>query len=87
MRRNNCVIRWIEIYQEDSVIRPFNNWRIILKEYIHFRRRKINRLLFTTYLKCEIRDGPLEKLWGGGEFSSRRNFFVIKFLVRLFFRP
>ena len=75
MRRNNCVIRWIEIYQEDSVIRPFNNWSIILKEYIHFRRRKINRLLFTTYLKCEIRDGPLEKLWGGGEFSSRRNFF------------
>ena len=31
-----------------------------------------------------IRDGPLEKLWGGGggEFSSSRNFFfVIKFLV------
>ena len=27
-------------------------------------------------------DGPLEKLWGGGEFSSRRTFFfVIKFLV------
>ena len=30
-----------------------------------------------------LRDGPLEKLWGGGggEFSSRRNFLVIKFLV------
>ena len=29
-----------------------------------------------------FRDGPLEKLWGGGgEFSRRRNFFVIKFLV------
>ena len=22
-----------------------------------------------------IRDGPLERLWGGGEFSSHRNFF------------
>ena len=37
-----------------------------------------------------VRDGPSEKLWGGGgglgfgsgEFSSRRNFFVVnKFLV------
>ena len=25
--------------------------------------------------KGRIRDGPLEKFWGGGEFSSRRNFF------------
>ena len=25
-----------------------------------------------------LRDGPLEKLWGGGgEFSSRRNFFSL----------
>ena len=34
-----------------------------------------------------IRDGPLEKLWvgGGGEFSSRRNFFfIIQFLVWIF---
>ena len=28
MRRNNCVIRWIEIYPQDSVIRPFNNWSL-----------------------------------------------------------
>ena len=50
--------------------------------------------LLCNYL-CEIRDGPLEKLWGRGggvlaegEFSSRKNFFfVIKFLVFLFFRP
>ena len=28
---------------------------------------------------CVIRDGPLEKLWGGGEFS--KIFFVIKFLT------
>ena len=24
-----------------------------------------------------LRDGPLEKLWGGGEFSSLRNFFSL----------
>ena len=29
-----------------------------------------------------VKDGPLEKLWGGGKFSSSKNFFfVIKFLV------
>ena len=25
--------------------------------------------------KLLLRDGPLEKLWGGGEFSSCKNFF------------
>ena len=39
----------------------------------------------------EIRDGPLEKLWrgggGGGIFEPQDFFFVIKFLVRIFFRP
>ena len=33
----------------------------------------------------KLRDGPLEKLWGSGDFLSRRNlFFVIKFLVWFF---
>ena len=32
-----------------------------------------------------IRDGPLEKLWGGGEFSSRRNFFSSMFPVNEYF--
>ena len=33
-----------------------------------------------------VRDGPLEKLWGGGEgeFSSRRNYFSSS---SIFFRP
>ena len=32
-----------------------------------------------SYQCCALRDGPLEKLWGGGggEFSSRRNFFSL----------
>ena len=40
-------------------------------------------LAFMTYMVKgmldELRDGPLEKLWGvgGGEFSSRRNFFSL----------
>ena len=34
------------------------------------------RLTFETMK--QLRDGPLEKLWGGGgEFSSRRNFFSL----------
>ena len=34
--------------------------------------------LITLLLKkscVDLRDGPLEKLWGGGEFSCGRNFF------------
>ena len=40
-----------------------------------------------------IRDGPLEKLWGGGGgwvwriFEPQEIFFVIKFLVWFFFKP
>ena len=33
-----------------------------------------------------IRDGPLEKFWGGGgEFSSRRNFFLLSNFLYEFF--
>ena len=32
-----------------------------------------------------IRDGPLEKLWGGGEFSGRRNFFSLSNSLYEFF--
>ena len=32
-----------------------------------------------------IRDGPLEKLWGGGELSSRRNFFSLSNTLYEFF--
>ena len=35
-----------------------------------------------------FRDGPLEKLWGGGgegEFSSRRNFFLLSNCLYEFF--
>ena len=34
-----------------------------------------------------LRDGPLEKLRGGGEFSSRRNFFSLSNSFMKFFRP
>ena len=37
-----------------------------------------------------VREGPLEKLWGGGGsgiFEPQEIFFVIKFLVWIFFRP
>ena len=50
-------------------------------------------LAFMTYMVKgmldELRDGPLEKLWGGGRgiFEPQEFFFVIKFLVRIFFSP
>ena len=31
----------------------------------------------TVHKPLTIRDGPLEKLGGGGEFSSRRNLFLL----------
>ena len=38
-----------------------------------------------TYVGSLLRDGPLEKLWGGGQgwgiFEPQDLFFVIKFLV------
>ena len=34
-----------------------------------------------------FKDGPLEKLWGGGEFSSRMNFFRYQIPCMNFFRP
>ena len=53
--------------------------------------------LWCTYVTCfitigdtSLRDGPLEKLWGGGGrgiFELQEFFFVIKFLVWIFFRP
>ena len=41
-----------------------------------------NRSVF----KSDIRDGPLEKLWGGGRgiFEPQEFFFVIKFFVWIF---
>ena len=35
----------------------------------------------TRTVIVEVRDGPLEKLWGGGIFEPQEFFFVIKFLV------
>ena len=38
--------------------------------------------------QVNLRDGPLEKLWGGrGIFDLQEFFFVTKFLVWIFFRP
>ena len=42
-----------------------------------------------TWLETDsklFRDGPLEKLWGGGEFSSRRNFFRYQIPCTNFFK-
>ena len=33
IRQNNCVIRWIEIYPVDGVIRHLNNWAITVTKF------------------------------------------------------
>ena len=50
--------------------------------------RRITYFMILTHL-FRFRDGPLEKLWGGGRgiFEPQEFFFVIKFLVSIFFRP
>ena len=39
----------------------------------------------TVHKPLTVRDGPLEKLGGGGEFSSRRNFFLLSNSLYEFF--
>ena len=43
-------------------------------------------LLISPCWRLELRDGPLEKLWGGGEFSSCRNFFSLSNSLHEFFQ-
>ena len=51
-----------------------------LKNAVELKWRQILRSC-----KRLLRDGPLEKLWGWGEFSSRRNFFCYQILCMNFF--
>ena len=49
--------------------------------------KKLKAYGFTNQ-SLDLRDGPLETLWGGrGIFEPQEFFFVIKFLVWIFFRP
>ena len=45
----------------------------------------VNEMWLETDSKL-FRDGPLDKLWGGGEFSSRRNFFRYQIPCTNFFK-
>ena len=52
---------------------------------VHFEQLLKGRFPLTHYFYV-LRDGPLEKLWGGGgEFSSRRNFFSLSNSLYEFF--
>ena len=54
---------------------------------LHCQNQEVRANMW-VYLRDVIRDGPLEKLWGGvGEFSSRRNFFCYQIPCMNFFRP
>ena len=70
---------------------------LVVEIYLHACQQNPHEMLKAQ--KCEIsenavvkltedfRDGPLEKLWGGGggEFSSRRNFFSLSNSLYEFF--
>ena len=47
--------------------------------------RQVSELQMEISILNNVRDGPLEKLWGGGEFSSRRNFFSLSNSLYEFF--
>ena len=54
----------------------------ILPDHINDVEGTLLDLKQNAQIALAFRNGPLEKLLGGGEFSSRRNFFfVIRFLV------
>ena len=58
-----------------------NNWAIRIAVEPHLIKAYIAHLE-------DLRDGPLENLWGGeGNFRAAGIFFVIKFLEWIFFRP
>ena len=73
-------------------------FRLVIRFYSHFFgllvRFFLQHQVFQQkrlYSSCQafLRDGPLEKLWGGGRRISELQefFFVVKFLVWIFFRP
>ena len=52
---------------------------VVLRSFCHKRLIGVGQTAFG------VRDGPLEKFWGGGGFSSRRNFFSLSNSLYEFF--
>ena len=75
----------------------FRSSLLSLRKVIFRRERGVDRTYCTSAVRSRLpppqklngrplRDGPLEKLWGGeGEFSSRRNFFSLSNSLYEFF--
>ena len=70
---DSTVENWLSIKIENRVSTYF--WTVL---YMY-------KLSSTLNSPVPLRDGPLEKLWGEGEFSSRRNFFSLLHSLYEFF--
>ena len=49
--------------------------RIIIAAHFGCNQDPLGLVVDDSDVNYPLRDGPSEKLWGGGKFSSRRNFF------------
>ena len=65
----------------DSLLCPWGKKALIINSTLLIWYDSINTDTFYASLSVLIRDGPSEKLWGGGIFEPQEFFFVIKFLV------
>ena len=50
-----------------------------------WRTRHVDKRIEKELKAIKLRDGPLEKLWEGGEFSSRKNIFSLSNSLYEFF--
>ena len=72
------MIQWF--YDNNNIIVIYINKNIV--------NNNKNSVIKTLENISSFRDRPLEKLWGGGEFSSCRNFFLLSnSLYEFFLRP
>ena len=82
------MIQWF--YNNNNNNNNNNNIIIIIIIYINENNLNNNKnsVIKTLENISSLRDGPLEKLWGGrGIFKLQEFFLIIKFLVWIFFRP
>ena len=72
------MIQWF--YNDNNIIIIYINKNIV--------NNNKNSVIKTLENISSFRDGPLEQLWGGGEFSSCGNFFLLSnSLYEFFLRP
>ena len=82
--RKKCFVFFSFVVRFRLVIRFYSHFFGLLVRFFPqhqvFQQKRL-------YSSCQafLRDGPLEKLWGGGEFSNYRNFFSLSNSLYEFF--